>query len=992
MSAGASSGGPASPIHGRSLSDIPGLIPSDTSDEIVVTGASTHNLQAVDATIPRNKLVVITGPSGSGKSSLAFDTLYAEGQRRYVESLSAYARQFLDQLERPEVESIQGLSPSLSIEQGRIGRDPRSTVGTSTEISDYLRLLFARAGDPLCPSCLKPISAQSAAQMTERLMALDVGTHLQVLAPMIRGRRGTYRKELENLQRRGFVHARIDGEIRELDGEIKLARQKQHDIDLVVDRIVVKPERRDRIEESLQTALDLADGLAIVLFQPPDGSSPEASGRPENEWLLSRSNACAECGISLPEIAPRMFSFNNPSGACPACDGLGEQHTFDPDRVVPDPALPLKKAIEPWQRKRNVRYYAQLLADLAEDQDVTLETPWKDLPDSVQRTILRGKKDEIEFSVGERPTRSGRPRKTRVRRRWRGVLDELDRRGDAKLDRYQASRTCTECKGARLRGEARHVLVGGKAIHELSALPIEALRVFLDELETNSEALSGNTSSGKRDVVRRIVREIRDRLVFLEDVGLGYLTLDRPSRSVSGGEAQRIRLATQIGSLMLGVLYILDEPSIGLHVRDNQRLLESLLRLRDNGNSVVVVEHDETTIRAADHVIDMGPGAGLHGGQIVASGTLSELTRNTLSPTGAWLAGRETIAVPEHRRQGTEFICLTECSGNNLKNVDFELPLGTFTVVTGVSGSGKSTLISETLHRALAARLHGALDRPLPFASLTGNEALQKVTQVDQAPIGRTPRSNPATYTGALGGIRQLFSQVPLARTRGYDAGRFSFNVSGGRCEACEGAGSLRVEMHFLPDLFVECEVCGGQRYNRETLEVRYKGRNIAEVLRMTVEEGLAFLENVPRVRRPLQALHDVGLDYLQLGQPATTLSGGEAQRVKLARELARRETGRSLYLLDEPTTGLHLSDVRKLIELLQRLVHRGNTVLVIEHHLDLIKSADHIVDLGPEGGQAGGEIVACGTPEQVALNPRSHTGQALVPLLPPNSNPRPVS
>ncbi|MFP6639062.1 MAG: excinuclease ABC subunit UvrA, partial [Myxococcota bacterium] len=595
-----------------------------------------------------------------------------------------------------------------------------------------------------------------------------------------------------------------------------------------------------------------------------------------------------------------MFSFNSPAGACPACDGLGEQHSFDAERVVPDSSLPLRRAVEPWQRKRNARYYAQVLVDLAADQAVELDTPWEDLPASVQHTILYGKRGEVEFSVGERPTRSGRPRKTLVRRAWKGVLDELERRGDAKLARYQSSERCAECDGSRLRREARHVLVGGRSIHELSALPIQALRSFLDELEANAQASPGNTASGKLAVTRRIVREIRERLVFLENVGLGYLTLDRPSGSVSGGEAQRIRLATQIGSSMLGVLYILDEPSVGLHVRDNQRLLESLFRLRDNGNSVVVVEHDEATIRAADHVIDMGPGAGLHGGRVVASGSLSQLTRNTDSPTGAWLAGRETIPVPTRRRRSARSIRLQGCSGNNLKNIDFELPLGTFTVVTGVSGSGKSTLVSDTLHRALAARLHGSLEKPGPFTSLSGDDAIEKVIQVDQAPIGRTPRSNAATYTGAFGAIRQLFSQVPLARTRGYEAGRFSFNVSGGRCEACEGAGSLRIEMHFLPDLFIGCEVCGGQRYNRETLEVRYKGYNIAEVLEMSVEEGLAFMENVPRVRRALQALHDVGLDYLQLGQPATTLSGGEAQRVKLARELARRSAGQNLYLLDE--------------------------------------------------------------------------------------------
>ncbi len=944
-------------------------------ESIVVTGARTHNLRAVDVRIDRNQMVVITGPSGSGKSSLAFDTLYAEGQRRYMESLSTYARQFLDQLERPDVESIEGLSPTLSIEQKRIGRSPRSTVGTSTEISDYLRLLFARAGDPLCPKCRQPISAQTALQMTERILELDPGKRIQLLAPMIRGRKGTYRKDLEDLSRRGYVHARIDGEMRQLDEDIKLARNKKHDIDLVVDRIVVKPGIKERVLASVETALDLADGLLVVLVQTTSKTANKSSVEYENDWLFSRTSACAQCGLSLPEIAPRMFSFNNPAGACPGCEGLGEQNSFDPERVIPDPSLPLRQAIEPWQRKRNGRYYAQVLADLAHALGVSLETPWNSLPKTVTKAILNGSKTEIDFSVGDRPTRTGRARKTRVRRLWSGVLDELTRRGDTKLERYQSSRICEDCDGSRLRDESRSVLIKEKGIHELSALSIEQLRKFLETVEQDKSSL-------KRNVAQRIIAEIKERLLFLEDVGLGYLSLARPSASLSGGEAQRIRLATQIGSSMLGVLYILDEPSIGLHARDNQRLLKSLLRLRDNGNSVVVVEHDEATICAADQIIDMGPGAGIHGGHVVAVGKQDDLIRDPHSPTGAWLAGREQTPVPEHRRPGKHFIELLGCTGNNLKDVDLKLPLGTLTLVTGVSGSGKSTLITDTLHRALAARIHGALDRPSPFRSLSGENQIDKVTQVDQSSIGRTPRSNPATYTGAFSGIRQLFAQVPLARTRGYDAGRFSFNVAGGRCETCEGAGSLRVEMHFLPDIFVPCEVCSGQRYNRETLEVRYKGRNIAEVLAMSVEEGLSFMENIPAVRRALQALHDVGLDYLKIGQAATTLSGGEAQRVKLARELARRATGQTLYLLDEPTTGLHLSDVRRLIGLLQRLVEKGNTVLVIEHHLDMIKCADHVIDLGPEGGEEGGEILVAGTPEQVALDPRSYTGQALSPLL----------
>ncbi len=965
------------------LDSIPGLGRATQHDEVVVRGARTHNLRGVHVRIPRNKFVVLTGPSGSGKSSLAFDTLYAEGQRRYVESLSPYARQFLDQLEKPDVESIEGLSPALSIEQRSIGRSPRSTVGTATEISDYLRLLFARAGRPHCPGCDLPIAPQSVGQMTERVLALDEGSRAQILAPMIRGRRGAYRKEIEEMRRRGYVYARIDGVMHELEDDIQLARQSRHDIEFVVDRIVVRESARARIEDSLRTALELADGLAIVLAQ--------AAGRDaeESEWLLSRSNACADCGISLPEIAPRLFSFNSPAGACPTCDGLGVERSFDPDLVVPDPEKPLRQAIEPWQQKRNARYYAQLLADLAEHLGIDLDTPWRALPKKARTTLLRGGGGEVSFSVGESPTRSGRPRKTKARRAWHGIIDELERRDDAKLERFQVPSQCGDCQGARLRAEARGVRLDGRAIHELSALSIADLREFLEGLETRiGEPGAESASSGEQDVAERVGVEIRERLAFLADVGLDYLSLDRPSATLSGGEAQRIRLATQIGSSMLGVLYILDEPSIGLHARDNARLLKSLLRLRDNGNSVVVVEHDEATIRSADHVIDMGPGAGIHGGEVVAQGTPEGLAQDPHSPTGAWLAGRETIAIPARRageNAGADAIRLRGCRANNLKGVDLEIDLGTLTVVTGVSGSGKSSLISNTLHRALAARLHNALEVPGEFDAIEGEGAIDKVIDVDQAPIGRTPRSNPATYSGAFGGIRQLFSQVPEARARGYEPGRFSFNVAGGRCETCQGGGSLRVEMHFLPDLFITCEVCAGRRYNRETLGITYKGRSIADVLAMTVEEAVVFMENVPSVRRPLQALLDVGLDYLQLGQPATTLSGGEAQRVKLARELARRSSGRTLYLLDEPTTGLHLSDVRRLIELLRRLVARGNTVLVIEHHLDVIKSADAVVDLGPEGGAGGGEIVASGTPREIARCRRSHTGRALAKLFASN-------
>jgi len=964
------------------LDSIPQLGGKTQHDEIVVRGARAHNLRGINVRIPRDRLVVLTGPSGSGKSSLAFDTLYAEGQRRYVESLSPYARQFLDQLEKPEVESIEGLSPTLSIEQKSIARSPRSTVGTATEISDYLRLLFARAGQPHCPDCGSPIAPQTVGQMTERVLELAEGSRVQILAPMVRGRRGAYRKEIEEMRRRGYVYARIDGEMRELEEEIQLAPRRQHDIEFVVDRIVAREDARARVEASLQTALELSDGLAIVLAEAGRG---ESGAGEITEWLLSRSSACADCGISLPEIAPRMFSFNSPAGACPACDGLGVLHRFDPELVIPEPEKSLREAIEPWQQKRNARYYAQLLRDLAAHLDVELDTPWQELPSRARAALLEGVPGEVAFSVGGRPTRSGKPRKTRVKRAWKGVLDELERRGDAKLDRFQTPHPCPDCEGARLCPEARSVLIDGRGIHELSRLSIADLRVFLASFEERIDRRSGG-SAGQADVARRVGVEIRERLDFLADVGLDYLSLDRPSATLSGGEAQRIRLATQIGSSMLGVLYVLDEPSIGLHARDNARLLASLVRLRDNGNSVLIVEHDEATIRAADHVIDMGPGAGIHGGEIVAQGTPSELADDPRSPTGAWLAGRESIEPPSRSpRSETEgdSLWLRGCRANNLKAVDLRVPLGSLTVVTGVSGSGKSSLIADTLHRALAAQLYGALDAPGPFDSLEGEGAIDKVIDVDQAPIGRTPRSNPATYSGAFGGIRQLFSQVPEARARGYEPGRFSFNVAGGRCEACQGGGSLRVEMHFLPDLFITCEVCAGRRYNRETLGITYKGRSIADVLDMTVEEAVGFMGNVPSVRRALQALHDVGLDYLRLGQPATTLSGGEAQRVKLARELARRSSGRTLYLLDEPTTGLHLSDVRRLIDLLMRLVARGNTVLVIEHHLDVIRSAHYVVDLGPEGGNRGGEIVAQGTPEEIAANPHSHTGRALANFFP---------
>jgi excinuclease ABC subunit A len=932
---------------------------------IEIKGANEHNLRNVDVRIPRDRLVVITGLSGSGKSSLAFDTLYAEGQRRYVESLSAYARQFLDQMQKPEVESIEGLSPAISIEQKTVSRSPRSTVGTATEVYDYLRLLYARAGQPHCPRCAKPIAQQTVQQMTDHVLSLGDGARLSVLAPVVRGRKGIYRKELDEFRRQGFVRVRIDGELRDLADEIVLGRQKVHDIDLVVDRLVVKEGARGRIAESLETALRMANGLVRI---------DTGTGEPE---VLSQSNACPDCGISFPEIAPRMFSFNSPHGACPRCDGLGTREEFDADLVVPDPSLSLGDgAIAPWSGRGAPRYYRQLLEGLAAHLEIDLDTPWRELPERARRAVLRGIGDgEISMTL----VRKGRSE--RVQRRFDGVFGELERRAQARrqrgpsLDRYRSPVRCESCSGSRLSAEARSVKLGPLSLPELAALSIDEASRYLEELELPPL---------RRAIADRVLHEIGERLRFLHDVGVGYLTLDRRSASLSGGEGQRIRLATQVGASLMGVLYILDEPSIGLHARDHARLLQSLEQLRDAGNSVLVVEHDEVTIRTADHVIDMGPGAGVHGGRVVAQGTPDEIMAHADSLTGAYLAGRRRIEVPPRRRPaGDRAVEISGCRAHNLKGVDFRVPAGLLTVVTGVSGSGKSTLVNETLQRALAQQLHGAQRPPGAFDTLTGLEHIDKVIEVDQSPIGRTPRSNPATYTGAFDGIRALFAQVPDARMRGYAPGRFSFNVKGGRCESCQGDGLIRVEMHFLPDLFTTCEVCRGRRYNRETLEVRFRGKTIADVLEMTVEESLPVLENVPSVRRPLETLAEVGLGYLALGQPATTLSGGEAQRIKLARELARRATGRTLYVLDEPTTGLHFADVERLLAVLQRLVDRGNSVIVIEHHLDVIKSADWVVDLGPEGGAEGGRIVIEGPPEAVRDHSASHTGQALRSVLP---------
>ncbi len=933
--------------------------------DIQVRGARQHNLRNIDVNIPREKLVVITGLSGSGKSSLAFDTIYAEGQRRYVESLSAYARQFLEQMEKPDVDSIDGLSPSIAIEQKSASKNPRSTVGTITEIYDYLRLLYARAGQVFCTSCGKPISRQTVQEMADYVMSLPEGTRLQILAPVIRGRKGQHGQELRDFQKQGFVRVRIDGTLHEISEKFELDEKREHQIDLVVDRVVVKEDARSRITESLETSLRLAQGLVVVDIGPG-----------EDESLLSEKNACIECGVSFPEITPRTFSFNSPHGACPQCSGIGTCAEFDPDRIVPDTSVSLKEgAIAPWNGKRSTKYYKGLLASLAEHFHVSLDTPWKKLAPTVRQGILHGMDEEILFSF----ERAGKMEQ--ATRKWDGVLGELERRrrkSDSdtsfeELAKYTSPHDCPSCDGTRLRAEARHIKLNDVGIHELTALSIGEAARFLEQLDLPPR---------EARIAERIMKEVRARLRFLLDVGLHYLSLNRPSATLSGGEGQRIRLATQVGSNLMGVLYVLDEPSVGLHAHDNTRLVETLKRLRDLGNSVLVVEHDDHMISQADTILDMGPGAGVHGGLITAQGTLEEIMADPNSLTGAFLSGKRSIAVPKKRRKARQHLVLEGCRSHNLKDLTLEVPLGVFTAVTGVSGSGKSSLINDTLYRVLARDINGSKESPGEHTRVRGVERVDKVINIDQGPIGRTPRSNPATYTGIFDGIRQTFSQVPEARVRGYGAGRFSFNIKGGRCEACRGDGVLRIEMHFLPDLFVTCEVCGGQRYNRETLEIRYKGRNIAEVLEMSVEDALVFFTNVPKIKRPLQTLHDVGLDYLQLGQAASTLSGGEAQRIKLARELSKRGTGRTVFILDEPTTGLHFADVEKLLEMLQRLVEQGNTIIVIEHHLDVIKCADHLIDLGPEGGDAGGQVVATGTPEEVVRHPSSYTGKALAKVL----------
>ncbi|MDR2240211.1 MAG: excinuclease ABC subunit UvrA [Zoogloeaceae bacterium] len=932
-------------------------------DEIRIRGARTHNLKNVSLDLPRNRLTVITGLSGSGKSSLAFDTLYAEGQRRYVESLSAYARQFLQLMEKPDVDLIEGLSPAIAIEQKATSHNPRSTVGTVTEIHDYLRLLFARAGVPHCPEHGQPLEAQSVSQMVDHVLALPEDTKLMILAPVVAGRKGEQTDLFAELRAQGFARLRVDGQVHDIDALPRLAKNGKHDIDVVVDRLRIRAEARQRLAESFETALAHADGRALAVEMD--------NGRAH---LFSARFACPACSYALPELEPRLFSFNNPMGACPKCDGLGQISFFDPARVVAYPHLSLASgAIRGWDRRN--QFYYQLLASLAAHYGFDIEQPFEALAEAHRQTVLYGSgREKIAFRYLSETGRSHI--KTHV---FEGIIHNLERRYKEtdsaavreELAKYLNTQPCPECAGARLRREARHVLIGGKNLPQLNALPLVAARDFFNLL-----ALAGQ----RAQVAEKIVREITARLTFLINVGLDYLSLDRSAETLSGGEAQRIRLASQIGSGLTGVMYVLDEPSIGLHQRDNARLLATLAELRDLGNTVIVVEHDEEAIHAADHVVDMGPGAGEHGGRVVAAGTPAQIAAAPDSLTGAYLSGRRVIAVPDTRRapDPARMLRILNARGNNLKAVDASLPVGLLTCVTGVSGSGKSTLINDTLYAAAARHLYGSNADPAPFDAIEGLEFFDKAISVDQSPIGRTPRSNPATYTGLLTPIRELFAGVPEARSRGYGPGRFSFNVKGGRCEACQGDGLIKVEMHFLPDIFVPCDVCHGKRYNRETLEIRYKGKTIHDVLGMTVEQAHAFFDAVPAVARKLDTLREVGLGYIALGQSATTLSGGEAQRVKLALELSKRDTGRTLYILDEPTTGLHFRDIEMLLQVLARLRDHGNTIVVIEHNLDVIKTADWIVDLGPEGGEGGGRIVAEGPPERIARQTGSHTGRYL--------------
>jgi len=938
-------------------------------DSIRIRGARTHNLQDVDLDLPRDKLIVVTGLSGSGKSSLAFDTIYAEGQRRYVESLSAYARQFLSMMEKPDVESIEGLSPAISIEQKSTSHNPRSTVGTVTEIYDYLRLLFARAGTPRCPEHGEQLEAQTVSQMVDQVLALPEGTRLMLLAPVVRDRKGEHQNLMAELRAQGFIRARVDGQVCELDAPPTLDLHRKHTIEAVVDRFKVRSDLGLRLAESFETALKLADGVAMVA--PMDDGEAEP-------LLFSDRFACPVCGYSIPELEPRLFSFNNPAGACGACDGLGVQQFFDPDRVAAHPHLSLAGgAIRGWDRRN--AYYFQLVKSLAEHYRFEVEQAFGELPEHIRETILFGSGDEvIEFKYFD-----GRGGVVKRKHRFEGILPNMERRYREtesptvreELAKYLSTRPCPTCRGTRLNEASRNVFIDGRSVPDVTRMAVgDALAFF--------RALS--LPGWRGEIARKIVKEIGDRLSFLVDVGLDYLTLDRSAETLSGGEAQRIRLASQIGSGLVGVMYILDEPSIGLHQRDNRRLLNTLIHLRDLGNTVIVVEHDQEAIESADHVVDIGPGAGVHGGRIVAQGRPEDIKAETASLTGQYLSGRRSIPLPTERtpRDEQKRITIRKAGGNNLRDIDVSIPLGLMTCVTGVSGSGKSTLINDTLYLAAAQKLNGAAVTPAPHEGIDGLELVDKVIDIDQSPIGRTPRSNPATYTGLFTPIRDLFAGTAEARSRGYKAGRFSFNVKGGRCEACQGDGVIKVEMHFLPDVYVACDVCKGKRYNRETLEIRYKGRNIHEVLEMTVEDALGFFANVPVIKRKLQTLLDVGLSYVRLGQNATTLSGGEAQRVKLAKELSKRDTGRTLYILDEPTTGLHFHDIAQLLGVLHRLRDHGNTIVVIEHNLDVIKTADWIIDLGPEGGHGGGQVIAEGTPEDVSSAPGSHTGAFLKPML----------
>ncbi len=938
------------------------------TDALVIHGAREHNLKNVTLELPRDRLIVFTGLSGSGKSSLAFDTIYAEGQRRYVESLSAYARQFLGQMEKPDVDFIEGLSPAISIDQKSTSRNPRSTVGTITEIYDYLRVLYARIGHPHCPKCGRPIGRQTPEQIVDQVMQLPEGTRFQVLAPVVRGRKGEYEKLLQDLARKGFVRARVDGEVRDLADKIRLPRHYKHTIEVVVDRLVAKPDIRRRVADSIETALELTEGVASIAVETHEG---------EDVQTFSQSLACTYDGLSFDELQPRNFSFNSPYGACQTCDGLGTRLEVDPELVVPDADRSIDEgAIVPWAGSR-LEYWDRVLTAVAGSHGFDTATPWRRLPKKARDVLLYGSDEEIHVRY--------RNRYGRIRSYWttyEGVIPAIERRHAEtdsesqrdKLEQYMREIPCRACGGARLRPESLAVTVGGMNIAELTDRSIRSTLAFVDGVEL---------SERERMIAERLLKEIRERLTFLVDVGLDYLTLGRASATLAGGETQRIRLATQIGSGLVGVLYILDEPSIGLHQRDNRRLIDTLIRLRDLGNTLIVVEHDEATIEAADHIVDIGPGAGAAGGEIVYSGELKGLLEADGSLTGAFLSGRRMIPTPEVRRAPRgRWLKVLGAREHNLKGIDLHLPLGLLVCVTGVSGSGKSTLVQEVLLRALMQKIYRSRALPGKHRRLVGWEQIDKVIDIDQSPIGRTPRSNPATYTGVFDHVRNLFSQVPEARVRGYKPGRFSFNVRGGRCENCAGDGQIKIEMHFLPDVYVTCEVCKGHRYNRETLEVRYKHRSIADVLEMSVDEALGFFENIPVIKRHLQTLWDVGLGYVKLGQPAPTLSGGEAQRIKLASELQKRATGNTLYILDEPTTGLHFEDVRKLLNVLQRLVAQGNTVLVIEHNLDVVKTADWIVDLGPEGGDAGGEIVAAGPPEAVAEHPSSHTGRFLAEVL----------